>query len=57
MLKYFMFPSKTIGGHSFTNKKEVVKEINEYAEENNLKIIQITSCDDSGLFVLFEKLN
>ena len=56
MLKYFGFPSQTYNGYSFSKKGDVVKEINEYAEKNNLKIIQIYSCDDNGLFVVFEKL-
>ena len=57
MLKYFRFPSKTFGGFSFAEKHAVVYEINGYAEENGLKIIQISACDDNGLFVVFEKLN
>ena len=57
MLKYFWFPSQSLGGRCITHKEETVKEINKYAEENNLKIMQIHSCDDNGLFVVFEKLN
>ena len=57
MLKYFRFPSKSVGGFHVTEKNETVKEINEYAEENGLKIIQISACDDNGLFVVFEPLN
>ena len=57
MLKYFRFPSKSVNGFHITEKNRTVKEINEYAEENNLKIIQISACDDNGLFVVFETLN
>ena len=57
MLKYFCFPSQFLGGRCIMHKEETAKEINKYAEENNLKIMQIYSCDDSGLFVVFEKLN
>lgn len=56
MLKYFGFPSQTYSGYFFSKKEDVVKEINEYVEKNNLKITQIYSCDDNGLFVVFEKL-
>ena len=54
MIKYFMFPTKTVCGITLTNKKEITEEINEYEVKNNLKIMQIYSCDD-GLFVVFEK--
>ena len=56
MLKYFRFPTKTIGSFSITQEEEAVRKINDYAEENNLKITQVSTCDN-GLFVLFEKLN
>lgn len=57
MLKYFRFPTQSVGGFLFTKKEETVKEVNKYAEENNLKIIQVSACDDNGLFIVFEKLN
>lgn len=57
VLKYFRFPSKSVCGFHITEKEETVKAINKYAEENGLKIIQISACDDNGLFVVFEKMN
>lgn len=57
MLKYFRFPSQSVGGFHITKKEETVEAVNTYAEENNLKIIQVSACDDNGLFVVFEKLN
>ena len=56
MLKYFIFPSQALGGCYFSLKEETAKEINKFAEENNLKIHQIYACDDNGLFVVFEKI-
>ena len=55
MLKYFRFPSQSVGGCCIALKEETVKEINKFAEENNLKIHQISACDDNGLFVVFEE--
>lgn len=57
MLKYFRFVSQSVSGFYITSKEETVKEINKFAEENNLKIHQIFACDDNGLFVVFETLN
>ena len=57
MLKYFGFKSTSVCGIYFSEKEETVKEINKYSEENGLKIIQVYSIDDNGLFVVFDKLN
>ena len=57
MVKYFMFPTQSVGRFQFTMKEETAKEINKYAEKNDLKIIQISVCGDNGMFVVFEKLN
>ena len=57
MIKYFMYPYRNVHGMYVTDKIGITKEINEYAEKNGLKIIQISVCEDTGLFVVFEKLN
>ena len=57
MIKYFRFESHSVGGFHITEKEKTVNEINTYAEENNLKIVQISACDDNGIFVVFEKMN
>ena len=57
MIKYFEFETHSVGGFHLTNKNKTVNEINTYAEENNLKIVQISACNDDGIFVVFEKMN
>ena len=55
MLKYFTFKATAAGGYCLIKKEETVKEINKYAEENDLKIIQVSVCDN-GIYVVFEKI-
>lgn len=57
MLKYFRFPTQSVHGVNFAKKEETVMEVNKFAEENGLKIVQISSCDDCGIFVVFDKVN
>lgn len=56
MVKYFRFPTLSVGGFQITKKEETVEEINKYAYENRLKVIQISVCEDNGIFVVFEPL-
>lgn len=56
MIKYFRFQVTSVGGFQFTIKEETAKEINKYAEENELKIVSISLCGDNGMFVVFEKI-
>lgn len=55
MLKYFKFDVYSVCGVSFPDRKNIAEEINRYAQENELKIIQIVLCDDNGIFVVFEE--
>ena len=58
MVKYFSFESHIMPGNiTVTNKNKTVDEINTYAEKNNLKIVQISMCNDDGIFVVFKKKN
>lgn len=57
MIKYFSFPVRNIGGLHVTMKEETCREINDYANQHNLKVIQISVCGDNGLFVVFDKEN
>ena len=41
MVKYFRFPTLSNKWFQLTQKEETVEEINIYAEENGLKVIQI----------------
>lgn len=55
MIKYFRFPTTSVHGVQYADRNEVAKDINKFAEENEFKIVQISVCDDTGIFVLFEK--
>ena len=57
MVKYFIYPCRNVHGIYVTDKIGAAKEINEYAEKNGLKIVQISVCENTGVFVVFEKPN
>lgn len=57
MVEYFRFPTQSIGGFQLTSKEDTAKEINRYAKDKNLRVVQIAVCEDNGMFVVFETLN
>lgn len=57
MIEYFSYKGMTVGNRWIADRRGTAKEINKYAENNGLKIVQISACEDTGLFVVFEKQN
>ncbi len=57
MLKYFEIPSIYCGGiiGRFYKPNDLTKEVNTYAEKNNLEIVGISVYENKGLYVAFKQ--
>lgn len=55
MVRYFQHNTTCIGHISVSCTHETEKEINEFAEKNNLEIISLSCFGDSGIFVAFKE--
>ena len=57
MLKYFEMPFteyKSIVGKVY-RPSDITKEINTYADENNLEIVSISTYENKGVYVAFKQ--
>ena len=56
-LKYFEIPSTYYSGIVGTSyhPKDVIEEVNTYANENNLEIVSISTYENKGLYVAFKQ--
>ena len=57
MLKYFEIPSIYRGGiiGRIYKPNDLTKEVNTYAEKNNLEIVGISVYENKGLYVAFKQ--
>lgn len=55
MVKYFQHETDYIGHVSVECTHKTEKEINEFAEENNLEIVSLSCFGDTGIFVAFKE--
>lgn len=58
MLKYFEIPFTDHGGiiKKIYRPNDLVKEVNTYAEKNNLEIISISVYENKGIYVVFRQI-
>ena len=58
-LKYFEIPSVYYSGIVGTmyHPKDLIEEVNTYANENNLEIVSISTYENKGLYVVFKRRN
>ncbi len=57
-LKYFEIPHGDYGiAGRIYHPKDLIEEVNKYANENNLEIVSISTYENKGLYIAFKKRN
>lgn len=55
MVKYFQHETDYIGHVSVECTHKTEKEINKFAEKNNLEVVSLSCFGDTGIFVAFKE--